>query len=308
MDPQLEEDLVEALGGCDPLELVLQDPLLAEVALDMIESSQEEHLEGQDKTGEGQQMLPGRVHKCVCCSNPARGIRYYGAVICDGCRAFFKRSIKDNLHKSYLCHCDVPYGSKSWIKCQRCRFDKLCRGGLMIPYAKVVHKHCTSLAQNHLLATASLTPDELARVEQMTIMQAKAEYKNYGKLVRSNEYILRESLSFLYHGTQISMKTTKLTFNFMMFSFQKMFNQNHSWLFDNKMSSKDTKRLLSSNYPLCLELMEACKMNEGTLDQLKEEIDVFVACAKEGLDTDDKNKVCEIHREVSSKWNNYYMF
>uniref|UniRef100_A0A0L8I1G4 Nuclear receptor domain-containing protein n=1 Tax=Octopus bimaculoides TaxID=37653 RepID=A0A0L8I1G4_OCTBM len=60
---------------------------------------------------------------CLVCGDRASG-KHYGVLSCDGCRGFFKRSIRRNL--DYVCKesgaCVVDIARRN--QCQACRFRK----------------------------------------------------------------------------------------------------------------------------------------------------------------------------------------
>lgn len=79
------------------------------------------------------------VELCVVCGDRASG-RHYGAVSCEGCKGFFKRSIRKQL--GYQCrgskNCEVTKHHRN--RCQYCRLQKClacgmrsdCKMGLML--------------------------------------------------------------------------------------------------------------------------------------------------------------------------------
>jgi len=63
---------------------------------------------------------------CLVCGDRASG-KHYGVPSCDGCRGFFKRSVRRNMH--YVCkaegRCVVDAARRN--QCQACRFQKCLR-------------------------------------------------------------------------------------------------------------------------------------------------------------------------------------
>lgn len=69
------------------------------------------------------------VELCVVCGDRASG-RHYGAVSCEGCKGFFKRSIRKQL--GYQCrgskNCEVTKHHRN--RCQYCRLQKCLACGM----------------------------------------------------------------------------------------------------------------------------------------------------------------------------------
>ncbi len=362
MDPQLEEDLAEALGDCDPLELVLQDPLLAEVAEEVLLSCQDDDanvflcgtedslkaLSQASPTGsfissdsscdnsvDGIVNTPSeltgtvqvkRIFKCVCCDRPARGIYYYGAQVCDSCRAFFGRSIRNEAYKTFYCaeNCTESSDRRAWMKCQWCRFDQLCKVGLNIPKRKVTksswkphtqsmfgpndgtYMYCKRQTELLLISSQTLTHTEKLVVENFISKQSTVAYDAMGRFLKRNEQALHEQLDFLYNGTKIPIRTAKLLLDYYIFSFQEAFREKSSWLITNTLSLKDITRLVGANYPLCHEFLEAIQMNKSYFSSIdmEKEIEVLVNCVTKGLDHAGKETILQIHSKVSASNNN----
>ena len=66
---------------------------------------------------------------CRVCGDRASG-RHYGVPSCDGCRGFFKRSVRRNVEYSckYNLRCIVD--AKRRNQCQYCRYQKCVRVGM----------------------------------------------------------------------------------------------------------------------------------------------------------------------------------
>ncbi|CAH1265163.1 NR2C2 [Branchiostoma lanceolatum] len=66
---------------------------------------------------------------CVVCGDKASG-RHYGAISCEGCKGFFKRSIRKNL--GYVCRSskDCPINKHHRNRCQYCRLQKCLTVGM----------------------------------------------------------------------------------------------------------------------------------------------------------------------------------
>uniref|UniRef100_UPI0035902185 nuclear receptor subfamily 2 group C member 2-like isoform X3 n=1 Tax=Myxine glutinosa TaxID=7769 RepID=UPI0035902185 len=67
---------------------------------------------------------------CVVCGDKASGSRHYGAVSCEGCKGFFKRSVRKNL--KYVCRGgrDCIINKHHRNRCQFCRLQKCVDVGM----------------------------------------------------------------------------------------------------------------------------------------------------------------------------------
>merc|ERR1719461_2392003 len=77
------------------------------------------------------------VELCVVCGDRASG-RHYGAISCEGCKGFFKRSIRKQL--GYQCRgnqdCEVTKHHRN--RCQYCRLQKCLAMGMRSDSPRVV--------------------------------------------------------------------------------------------------------------------------------------------------------------------------
>ncbi len=144
MESELQDDLFQVLEGLDPVEFLLDDPNLVEVAEEVLNcpddptnlihgkvneitdtcvsltntssckhnsSGATEALDSSSccslKTLHNSQSKQHRVKTpCTVCDGPSEGHNYYGAVACNSCRSFFFRSFKDDKHKTFFCKGD----------------------------------------------------------------------------------------------------------------------------------------------------------------------------------------------------------
>ncbi|CAF0869323.1 unnamed protein product, partial [Didymodactylos carnosus] len=75
---------------------------------------------------------------CLVCGAPASGI-HFGAVTCEACKGFFRRSIKENAPDRYRCaennNCEINSTSK--ITCRACRFRKCINAGMSMDASRI---------------------------------------------------------------------------------------------------------------------------------------------------------------------------
>ncbi|XP_017265262.1 nuclear receptor subfamily 2 group C member 2 isoform X2 [Kryptolebias marmoratus] len=72
---------------------------------------------------------PQPVEYCVVCGDKASG-RHYGAVSCEGCKGFFKRSVRKNLTYSCRSKQDCVINKHHRNRCQFCRLKKCLTMGM----------------------------------------------------------------------------------------------------------------------------------------------------------------------------------
>ncbi|XP_038666797.1 nuclear receptor subfamily 2 group C member 2 isoform X3 [Scyliorhinus canicula] len=71
------------------------------------------------------------IEYCVVCGDKASG-RHYGAVSCEGCKGFFKRSVRKNLTYSCRSSQDCVINKHHRNRCQFCRLQKCLEMGMKI--------------------------------------------------------------------------------------------------------------------------------------------------------------------------------
>ncbi|KAK9718859.1 Ligand-binding domain of nuclear hormone receptor [Popillia japonica] len=92
-----------------------------------------------DKSRNNTNSLCLTVELCVVCGDRASG-RHYGAISCEGCKGFFKRSIRKQL--GYQCrgskNCEVTKHHRN--RCQYCRLQKCLACGMRSDFLAVQHE------------------------------------------------------------------------------------------------------------------------------------------------------------------------
>ncbi|MGH0147778.1 UNVERIFIED_CONTAM: hypothetical protein FKN15_033899, partial [Acipenser sinensis] len=77
------------------------------------------------------------VEYCVVCGDKASG-RHYGAVSCEGCKGFFKRSVRKNLTYSCRSNQDCLVNKHHRNRCQFCRLKKCLDMGMKMEYGTLL--------------------------------------------------------------------------------------------------------------------------------------------------------------------------
>ncbi|XP_053932942.1 nuclear receptor subfamily 2 group C member 2 isoform X2 [Cuculus canorus] len=83
--------------------------------------------------GKADVQRPQVVEYCVVCGDKASG-RHYGAVSCEGCKGFFKRSVRKNLTYSCRSNQDCIINKHHRNRCQFCRLKKCLEMGMKMEY------------------------------------------------------------------------------------------------------------------------------------------------------------------------------
>ncbi|UJR29912.1 hypothetical protein I4U23_017460 [Adineta vaga] len=108
---------------------------------------------------------------CLVCSGSASGI-HFGAVTCEACKGFFRRSIKENAPERYRCaennNCEIRSTSK--ITCRACRFRKCIQAGMSMDASRIGRQSNLfkqSIRQLHNDSTSMATATDSARITSM---------------------------------------------------------------------------------------------------------------------------------------------
>lgn len=79
---------------------------------------------GQQGSGQSQQHI-----ECVVCGDKSSG-KHYGQFTCEGCKSFFKRSVRRNLTYTCRANRNCPIDQHHRNQCQYCRLKKCLKVGM----------------------------------------------------------------------------------------------------------------------------------------------------------------------------------
>ncbi|CAF1678334.1 unnamed protein product, partial [Adineta ricciae] len=108
---------------------------------------------------------------CLVCGDPSSGI-HFGAVTCEACKGFFRRSMRENAVERYRCaennNCEIRSGSK--VTCRACRFRKCVQKGMSMDASRIgrqsnLFKESIRQLQNG--STSMATATDSARITSM---------------------------------------------------------------------------------------------------------------------------------------------
>lgn len=117
------------LGGHNPLAPPMRDTRLAASAAPLTPQTGPPSTPGaaEDKLSGPSS---GQAHiECVVCGDKSSG-KHYGQFTCEGCKSFFKRSVRRNL--TYTCRANrsCPVDQHHRNQCQYCRLKKCLKVGM----------------------------------------------------------------------------------------------------------------------------------------------------------------------------------
>ncbi|XP_056430295.1 nuclear receptor subfamily 2 group C member 1 isoform X1 [Hyla sarda] len=151
------------------------------------------------------------VDLCVVCGDKASG-RHYGAVTCEGCKGFFKRSIRKNL--VYTCR-----GSKDCVinkhyrnRCQYCRLQRCIALGMKQDSVQCERKPI-EVAREKSSNCAASTEKIYIRKDLRSPLAATTTFVTDNKPVRSN--------NFLDSGMLVNIQSSGIKTEPMLISHEK---------------------------------------------------------------------------------------
>ncbi|XP_060118631.1 estrogen receptor beta [Heteronotia binoei] len=115
------------------------------------------------------------AHFCAVCSDYASGY-HYGVWSCEGCKAFFKRSIQG--HNDYICpatnQCTIDKNRRK--SCQACRLQKCYKVGMMKCGSRrercgyrIIRRHRNSEDPVHCLSKVKKNPENTTQIKEILI-------------------------------------------------------------------------------------------------------------------------------------------
>ncbi|KAM9148399.1 estrogen receptor beta [Pangshura tecta] len=121
------------------------------------------------------------AHFCAVCSDYASGY-HYGVWSCEGCKAFFKRSIQG--HNDYICpatnQCTIDKNRRK--SCQACRLRKCCEVGMMKCGSRrercgyrIIRRHRNSEDQVHCTGKAKKNSENITQVKEILLSALSPE-------------------------------------------------------------------------------------------------------------------------------------
>lgn len=70
------------------------------------------------------------LHAAFCCYSPPSVGKHYGVYSCEGCKGFFKRTIRKDLTYSCRDNKDCTVDKRQRNRCQYCRYQKCLATGM----------------------------------------------------------------------------------------------------------------------------------------------------------------------------------
>uniref|UniRef100_I3MP59 Estrogen receptor beta n=1 Tax=Ictidomys tridecemlineatus TaxID=43179 RepID=I3MP59_ICTTR len=156
------------------------------------------------------------AHFCAVCSDYASGY-HYGVWSCEGCKAFFKRSIQG--HNDYICpatnQCTIDKNRRK--SCQACRLRKCYEVGMVKCGSRrercgyhVVKRQRSSSEQLHCLSKAKKTSGHLPRAKELLLSALSPEQLVLTLLEAEPPNVLVSRPSTPFTEVSMMMSLTKL--------------------------------------------------------------------------------------------------
>ncbi len=322
LELELEADLAEALGGFDPMELLLQDPELNIVASEVFNDAAaaadlnpevslavEEDSDACSETA-FENLTKKPLLPCVVCGCPTKPARYCGVHACLSCRAFFVRSKRNDAHLSFVCltgklECSIH--SRSWMSCQWCRFYKCLKAGMQVKIKTASINNVGSGPKRQdkgrdvraMLVTPSQTMSWAEEKQLQHFCQSQLVTGNQVvlTLVLRDMSIFKSLMEFYFKKSPYNLKTQKIVYDYLAFTGAKMVKNGEALPRDD-LTSKDRSKLASSNFPMLTELIMAYRM--WKVDDIESDVASLVEklCIT-STDQDCTKEIRRIHKDAS---------
>ncbi|XP_062947056.1 estrogen receptor beta isoform X2 [Cynocephalus volans] len=156
------------------------------------------------------------AHFCAVCSDYASGY-HYGVWSCEGCKAFFKRSIQG--HNDYICpatnQCTIDKNRRK--SCQACRLRKCYEVGMVKCGSRrercgyrIVRRQRSSDEQLHCLNKGKKNGDHVTRVKELLLSSLNPEQLVLTLLEAEPPHVLVSRPSMPFTEASMMMSLTKL--------------------------------------------------------------------------------------------------
>ncbi|XP_023989284.1 estrogen receptor beta [Physeter macrocephalus] len=156
------------------------------------------------------------AHFCAVCSDYASGY-HYGVWSCEGCKAFFKRSIQG--HNDYICpatnQCTIDKNRRK--SCQACRLRKCYEVGMVKCGSRrercgyrIVRRQRNSDEQLHCLSKAKKNGGHVTRVKELLLSALSPEQLVFTLLEAEPPHVLVSRPSTPFTEASMMMSLTKL--------------------------------------------------------------------------------------------------
>ncbi|XP_036062506.1 estrogen receptor beta isoform X1 [Onychomys torridus] len=156
------------------------------------------------------------AHFCAVCSDYASGY-HYGVWSCEGCKAFFKRSIQG--HNDYICpatnQCTIDKNRRK--SCQACRLRKCYEVGMVKCGSRrercgyrLVRRQRSSSEQAHCLSKAKRNSGHIPRVKELLLSTLSPEQLVLTLLEAEPPNVLVSRPSMPFTEASMMMSLTKL--------------------------------------------------------------------------------------------------
>ena len=199
-----------------------------------------EYIKEEDKSSidtlTQQDITTQRKILCPICNDGDAGChKHYGGKACISCRAFFRRSVRNEAYKSFKCNnlqsafngkCEI--NSTSWTSCRYCRFQQCLVSGLKI--LLVLNKGQRSIRQIKSNTKLKKSSNNIFPKSQLPTISTHA---------LSNASFTNEEVMI------ISFRVDQFMFDFLSKKLAKFYVENPEWLYTRLMLSSEKNRKAS---------------------------------------------------------------